>query len=139
MSFKVTRLTVGKGKTVGDEKEQEWTRQYYEAEVLIEDEHQIELAKESVETLLDTWLKGELINKPQPPAKKAAKSYDIEKIKWTEAEGSSGPYLRSEDVNSLDFKALLRDLQAHKGKFRKNGFFYWVFRNGSTVGRKKVK
>jgi hypothetical protein len=139
MSFKVTRLTVGKGKTTGNEKEQEWTRQYYEAEVLIEDEHQIELAKESVETLLDTWLKGELINKPQPPVSKVSKNYDVEKIAWTEAEGTSGPYQRSEDINSLDHKALLKDLAAHKRKFRRAGFFYWTFQNGYTIGRKPVK
>jgi hypothetical protein len=139
MSFKVTRLTVGKGKTTGNEKESVWTRQYYEVEATIEDEHHIESAKESIETLLDTWLKGELINKPQPPLKKEAKNYDIEKIAWTDAEGSSGPYQRSEDVNSLDFKTLLKDLQEHGGKFRKNGYFLWVFRNGATIGRKKVK
>jgi hypothetical protein len=31
------------------------------------------------------------------------------KIKLEQAEGSSGPYERSEDVNSLDFKKMLKD------------------------------
>jgi hypothetical protein len=139
LAFRIKTLRVGKGKTTGDEKAGEWNKQYYEAEILVEDEHQIELAKESVETLLDTWLKGELINEPQPPSEESTKDYDMGNIKWTEAQGTSGPYQRSEDVNSLDHKALLQDLAAHKGKMRKNGFFIWTFKNGYTIGRKPVK
>ncbi len=67
MSFKVTRLTVGKGLTNGDEKSQTWTRQYYEIEATIEAENQIELAKNSIEALLALWLKGENLN-PKPQA-----------------------------------------------------------------------
>lgn len=58
------------------------------------------------------------------------------KIKWENAEGSSGPYERSEDVNSTDFKAMLKDLAAHQGKLSRDGYFYWTFQNGATVGRK---
>jgi len=61
------------------------------------------------------------------------------KIVWTEAEGSKGPYERSEDVNSYDFKALIKDLADHNGKLTRGDFFYWLFQNGSTVGRKKRK
>jgi len=64
-------------------------------------------------------------------------SWDPSKIKWSEAQGSSGPYERSEDVNNPDFKAMLKDLQAHKGKMNREGLFLWVFENGYTVGRKK--
>jgi hypothetical protein len=66
-----------------------------------------------------------------------AKTYDANKIKWEQAEGASGPYERSEEVNSLDFKALLQDLAAHQGKLTRDGYFYWTFKNGSTIGRKK--
>lgn len=59
------------------------------------------------------------------------------KIKWEEAQGSKGPYERSEDMNNPEFKAMLKDLQAHKGKLNRQGYFYWVFENGHTVGRKK--
>lgn len=64
---------------------------------------------------------------------------DPNKIKWEQTEGSSGPYERSEDVNSTDFKAMLKDLAAHQGKLTRDGFFYWTFKNGATVGRKKRK
>jgi hypothetical protein len=68
---------------------------------------------------------------------KGESSWDPSKIKWEQAEGSSGLYERSEDVNNPDFKAMLKDLRAHKGKMNHEGLFYWVFENGYTVGRKK--
>jgi hypothetical protein len=60
-----------------------------------------------------------------------------EKIVWQEATGEKGLYHRSEDVNNLEFKAMLRDLNAHNGKMFRDGFFYWVFPNGTSVGRKQ--
>ncbi len=64
-------------------------------------------------------------------------TWDPDKIKWTLAQGSKGPYDRSEDVNSLEFKAMLKDLAAHQGKLRRDGLFYWTFKNGAVVGRKR--
>ncbi|MEM0006646.1 MAG: hypothetical protein QW734_11240 [Candidatus Bathyarchaeia archaeon] len=69
--------------------------------------------------------------------KEAKIGWNPDKIKWEDAEGSSGQYQRSEDFNNPEFKAMLKDLQAHGGKLTRNGYFYWVFKNGSTVGRKK--
>jgi len=70
---------------------------------------------------------------------KPEQAWNPEKIKWEQAQGSSGPYERSEDVNSLDFKAMLKDLAVHQGRLTRDGFFYWTFKNGATVGRKKRK
>lgn len=67
------------------------------------------------------------------------KEWDPNKIKWTEAEGSSGKYERSEDVDSIGFKELLKDLAAHDGKLSRDGYFYWKFQSGSVVGRKLKK
>lgn len=64
-------------------------------------------------------------------------SWDASKIKWEQAEGNAGPYERSEDVNNLDFKAMVKDLAEHKGKLSRDNLFYWLFQNGTTVGRKK--
>jgi hypothetical protein len=64
-------------------------------------------------------------------------SWDPGKIKWEKTEGFKGSYERSEDVNSLDFKELLKDLAKHNGKLSRDGWFYWVFKNGATVGRKR--
>jgi hypothetical protein len=133
MSFKVVKLTVGKGQTVGDEKAGKWTRVYYELEAEVEDEHQIELAKGSIEALLDGWLRGESITQAEKPKS----SWDPSKIKWTEAEGSHGRYERSEDVNSLDFKELMKDLEQHNDKLSRDGFFFWKFEKSAIIGRKK--
>lgn len=72
---------------------------------------------------------------PQEPKEK--QGYDIEKIKWENAEGEHGAFQKSMDVNSLDHKLLLKDVQAHRGKMTVAGFFVWVFQDGSTLGRKK--
>jgi hypothetical protein len=63
--------------------------------------------------------------------------WNPDKIKWEKAEGQKGEFERSEDVNNPEFKAMLKDLQAHNGKLTRDGMFYWTFKNGSTVGRKK--
>jgi hypothetical protein len=58
-------------------------------------------------------------------------------IKWDKAEGFKGNYERSEDVNNPEFKAMLKDLASHNGRLMREGYFYWTFKNGSTVGRKR--
>lgn len=63
--------------------------------------------------------------------------WNSSKISWTQAEGSKGVYERSEDVNNIEFKAMLKDLAAHGGRINHEGYFYWTFQNGTTVGRKK--
>ena len=70
---------------------------------------------------------------------KGLDKYDLGKIKWEAAEGPSGPYERSEDINSLDFKLLVKDLQAHDGKLTRGDYFYWKFSKSAVVGRKKRK
>ncbi len=64
-------------------------------------------------------------------------TFDPEKIKWQKADGANGPYEKSEDVNSPDHKELLHDLSLHNGKVTRDGYFYWVFTNQYTVGRKR--
>ena len=70
-------------------------------------------------------------------------TWDPTKISWTQKEGLKGPFEISEDINNPEFKAMLKDLADHKGKLsRKDGdrtVFYWVFQNGTTVGRKEVR
>lgn len=73
------------------------------------------------------------VAKPEP----IRETWDPAKVKWTTAEGSKGQYERSEDANNLEFKKMLQDLAAHKGKLSRDGYFYWTFQNGATVGRKR--
>ena len=73
-----------------------------------------------------------------PPGVREEKAaWNPEKIAWTQKTGARGAYEQSEDFNNTEFKAMLSDITAHTGKLTRDGFFYWQFQNGATVGRKK--
>jgi len=107
---------------------------------MAENKH-VELIK-TIENKLDDHvqeLKEDLTKAILAYLEKTENAYDLSNIKWQPAEGPSGPYERSEDVDNLDFKALHKDLVKHGGKLTRNGWFIWLFKNGTTIGRKKRK
>ena len=63
--------------------------------------------------------------------------WNPDKFQWLPAEGDKGPYEKSHFNDTPDFKAMLEDLNKHKGKVARAGYFYWLFTDGQTVGRKK--
>lgn len=63
--MKVTKIVVGKGKTVAGGDEKSWAKAYYEVEVLVEDQSELDLAKGFAEGTIDGWLLGEA--KPKEP------------------------------------------------------------------------
>jgi len=63
-------------------------------------------------------------------------TWDPDGIKWSQEEGAKGLFEKSEDVDSIDFKNLVKNLNAQKGKLYRDGYFYWLWQSGSTVGRK---
>ena len=67
--------------------------------------------------------------------------WDPSKIAWVKAQGEKGEYEKANCVGNLDFENLVKDLQAHGGRLRREGMFYWLFEKTEqpTVGRKKVK
>ena len=66
--------------------------------------------------------------------------FDASKIQWQKRQGEKGPFELSEDFNSPDHKALLKFLNEYAGGcINSEGFFYWVFPSGSTIGRKQKK
>jgi len=68
---------------------------------------------------------------------KGIEKWDPSKIKFEETQGTKGPYERANPQATHDFKAMLADLKAHGGKVTRTGYFYWIFTDGATVGRKK--
>lgn len=62
---------------------------------------------------------------------------DPEKLVWVNSEGPKGPFQFSNDAENPEYKALRKDLEDHKGTLTRSGLFYWVFTNGSTIGRKE--
>jgi hypothetical protein len=80
-----------------------------------------------------------VLGKPILEAEKEAIEYEWkpEKIKWDKTEGPKGPYEKSSPEQSENYKDMLKDLEAHKGKLTKDGYFYWLFNDNETVGRKQ--
>jgi len=140
MSFKIKKLVVGKGRTRGNEKEG-WTKTFYQMEIDIEDESSIEIAKASVEGLIDGWLTpSELTAQTQPQTQ--SEILNPEAIKWQSQPGLNnpkGPFAKSEDFNNPNHKSLVKKLAANKGFLRHKGFQYWLYKNGSTIGRRTLK
>ena len=67
--------------------------------------------------------------------------FDASKIQWQDRENEKGKFQMSEDVNSPDHKALLAFLNEHVPSkcVVSGGYFYWVYPNGATIGRKVPK
>ncbi len=113
----------------------------YEVSLLILERDVAQCRVERIEKILNKVCEAQGFiesQKPQPQDEQP-KTWDPNKIKWTKQEGSRGPYEKSGDVNSSDFKALLKDLAHNNGKLIHEGLFYWSFESGSTVGRKPAK
>ena len=72
---------------------------------------------------IQEWLEAQAPKEKE--SRKEASSWDHSKIKWTQEQGTKGPYEKSEDFKRLDHKALIRELAAHKGKMSHEGLFYW--------------
>lgn len=63
--------------------------------------------------------------------------YNPDVLNWVEAEGSKGPYQRCNYIDDMNFHALMKDLDKHKGTLTLDGWFYWSFSRGDAVGRKR--
>jgi len=119
--------------------EKEWLKIEYSLKAKVDNAEKLHVCKAQLESIVDTWLKQAFQPRAEQQTGKAKleSRWDPNKIKWQHAEGSSGAYERSEDVNNPEFKAMLKDLAEHSGRLTRNGYFYWTFKNGSVVGRKK--
>jgi hypothetical protein len=63
--------------------------------------------------------------------------FDASKIKWQDRENQKGRFQVSEDYSNMEHKDLLKFLNEHAGGcMTSEGWFYWLYRNGSTIGRK---
>lgn len=75
---------------------------------------------------------------------KETSTWNPSNIPWVTAQSASGkgPYERyplpgAKAESTPDYHGLLADLKAHDGKLMRNHFFYWLFEDGGTVGRKR--
>ncbi len=76
----------------------------------------------------------------QVKVKAKTSDYDVNKITWIDKSGGKGPFQLADpktEATKPDYKALLADLNQHKGTLTRNSYFYWLFDDGQTIGRKK--
>lgn len=100
--MKVTRIVVGKGKTVAGGDEKSWAKAYYEVEVLVEDPSELELAKGFAEGTIDGWLLGEAKPKEPVATQRSVPEIDANELLKHEWKGrKTGP--REYAKGSLDF------------------------------------
>ena len=81
---------------------------------------------------------GELGNIDDVELAQNDRPWDPTRVSWKQADGSRGPYERANDKTNPDFQLLVKELKEKDGKFRKGGYFYWLFDRSDDVGRKKV-
>lgn len=82
------------------------------------------------------------INKLLGETKPSAKlPFDVSKIRWQDRENEKGRFQFSEDYDNAEHKALLNFLNEHTPSkcITSEGWFYWVYREGSKIGRKLRK
>jgi len=82
------------------------------------------------------------LGKPLEPPQQKTLTWDPNKINWSQETGQKGSYERypakdKKAESTDDYKNMLQDLKNHKGAFNRNGFFYWVFTDQATVGRRQ--
>ena len=79
------------------------------------------------------------INKVLGETKPSTKlPFNAEKIKWQQRQNQKGPFEISEDYDNADHGALLKFLREHaNGCLTSEGWFYWIFPDLKTLGRKK--
>lgn len=69
--MKVSRISVGKGRTTRPSDSEEWLREYYELEMEISDDKEVPSARDWASTQIDSWL-SELEPKPKAEAERKA-------------------------------------------------------------------
>lgn len=75
------------------------------------------------------------------PKETKARLWDPSKIQWSKREGEHGLYEKAtpDGQTTNDYQSMIDDLKAHSGKLSHDGFFYWLFIDQISVGRKPQK
>src|SRR5271157_2362999 len=74
----------------------------------------------------------------QNPTKDLTKlPFNVSKIQWKPKQGDHGPFELSDDYSNVDHQQLLVFMEKHAGgAVTSDGFYYWIFTDGKTIGRK---
>jgi hypothetical protein len=74
-----------------------------------------------------------VLGEVKPSAKLPSK---VDAIKWEGAESPKGKFEVSHDYSNPEHKSLLAFLNTAGGVMSSEGYFYWIYPDGSTIGRK---
>ena len=76
-------------------------------------------------------------NMNAPPSEGSVElPFHVENLLWTLKEGAKGPFQLSDDLDNPDHEALLTFLKSAGGSVASEGYYYWIFPDGKTIGRK---
>lgn len=65
--------------------------------------------------------------------------FNPDKIKWKDCKNEKGPFQISQDQADVEHQNLLNFLGYAGGHLNHQGWFYWVFPDLKTVGRKQIR
>jgi len=131
----IVRLTVGKGKTSRPSESEEWVRDYYEMEAVIENPSDLEDMRANMRGLIEEWLSGKTKTVPTPPDPETA----YQNLPWTQGEGPRGPYQKVTDNGSDLFRHLKAQLEQNKGRLSLTSHYYWLGTEGNIIFRRAKK
>lgn len=101
-----------------------------------------DVAAEALLEFLNAVEAGVAVAKRMIAEAKGVAEWDPTKIAWQQAEGTKGPYERypasgQKAEATDDYKNMLAAIKQHGGKMMRGNYFYWLFTDAATVGRKK--
>lgn len=148
------RLVVGKGKTTRPGDAEEWTREYFEIEAVIEDPAELEVTKANLTGLIDGWLSASkpVARGPSPQGAETAQAPALKEetfniLKFEPQEGAKiGPYDVAYKGNNVEDKwtsahNILRQSNATiNSRYHGEGYAYsyWLYGEGK-IYRQKLK
>ena len=119
---------------------EEWVKEYFEVEALVEDQAELEVAKANLTGLIDGWLSAP---KPvasarvtQAPSEAKEQGVDYSKLFWEKKQGEKGEYEQTSEKTNHNcdaWKQLKAKVKEHKGFWQDGGYKFWFHQQDETV------
>jgi len=116
--MKIAKIVVGKGSSVESGDQKAWVRKYFEVEVLIENEEELENAKSKALNLINQWLQ-EKEQKPKP----------IDAV-WVQSKNPCILYTKVGE--SIEADVLVKNLEG-KNEYKDGENRYWLSKDGKLI------
>jgi hypothetical protein len=140
---KITRLTVGKGRTRETDNGKAWVREYYELEVTVDDATDVEVGRANALGLIDGWLSPHSTTPKAIMEATPTKQPTLEEIQSLRSEervSEKGKYqLITKIINkdNPEFEKLQSYLKKNRGFAILHGMKFWLFDNPDKIGYRR--